>query len=241
MASNKENINKNGVILYDGPSLIDGKPIVAIATALTETSSNVKTGDMIQIWIMRSDIAPTDAWKTDCDTSVCGDCPLRKVDGHRVCYVTLFQAPLSIYKDYKNGKYLTAAEYPDLTKRMMKKPIRVGAYGDPAAVPAETIIPYLDRNGKWTGYTHQWSKDIAKPWRAYLQASVETDEQAKQAQQQGWKYFRVFPENVNIPKGLVKCKGGDTTMCTFCGRCNGRKANVYTVVHGAGKNFFPTK
>jgi len=34
----------NGVVLYEGPSMLDGEPIVVIATL---KSSNIKTGNMV--------------------------------------------------------------------------------------------------------------------------------------------------------------------------------------------------
>jgi hypothetical protein len=48
-------------ILYEGPSMIDGKPIVVIATV---GSANSKTGAMVQTWIMRQDVEPHHALKT---------------------------------------------------------------------------------------------------------------------------------------------------------------------------------
>ena len=64
--------NKSYVI-YDGPSQIDGKPIVAIAQVGT---GNRKTGKgMVQTWILRSDIDPISASRTGEDSSICGDCP----------------------------------------------------------------------------------------------------------------------------------------------------------------------
>ena len=44
---------EKGFIIYDGPSMLDGEPIVAIATMKT---SNRKTGEMVQVWILRSDV-----------------------------------------------------------------------------------------------------------------------------------------------------------------------------------------
>ena len=46
----------SGVILYQGPSLLDGAPIVVI---LTFSTDNAKTGDMLQTWILRADMPPT--------------------------------------------------------------------------------------------------------------------------------------------------------------------------------------
>ena len=41
-----------GFVLYEGPSKLDGEPIVAIATLKTE---NTKTGPTIQTWILKAD------------------------------------------------------------------------------------------------------------------------------------------------------------------------------------------
>ena len=42
---------KNGYILFEGKSEIDGKDIVVIATGLNVNSNNDKTGSMIQTWL----------------------------------------------------------------------------------------------------------------------------------------------------------------------------------------------
>ena len=76
------NINRNGVILYRGPSLIDGKPIVVIATGLKRRSKNSKTMDMIQTWILRADINPKDAIYNGEDASISGCRALRGVEAY---------------------------------------------------------------------------------------------------------------------------------------------------------------
>ena len=60
---------KAGVI-YDGPSLIDGQPIVAIATY---SDRNTKTGQVLQTYILCKDIDPRLASKKGLDVSICGD------------------------------------------------------------------------------------------------------------------------------------------------------------------------
>ena len=95
-----------GVVLYDGPSKIDGAPIIAIACRITEASNNGKTGAMVQTFIMRRDIAPHIALKSGDDSSVCGDCPLRPIyKGPTRCYVRVYQAPLSVWNAYHRGRY----------------------------------------------------------------------------------------------------------------------------------------
>ena len=56
---------QKGFVLYDGASVLDGAPIVVIATLET---SNAKTGAMVQTWILRSDIEPHQAIKTGDDS-----------------------------------------------------------------------------------------------------------------------------------------------------------------------------
>ena len=127
----------NGLVLYEGPSLLDGAPIVVIATGLANSSSNSKTGDIIQTWIIRSDIKPTDAVNTGDDASICGSCPHRGTveNGKNVgrsCYVTVFQAPLNVYKTYHRGRYPL---WNGDSEVFSGRKVRLGAYGDPAAVP----------------------------------------------------------------------------------------------------------
>ena len=50
--------NNNGLILFKGRSLINDMPIVVIATGLKAVTSNKKTGDMIQTWILYDGIEP---------------------------------------------------------------------------------------------------------------------------------------------------------------------------------------
>ena len=65
------------LLIYDGPSAIDGAPIVAILTGLANASRNIGTGDMLQVYIIRSDIMPEAARHTGADSSICGTCPMR--------------------------------------------------------------------------------------------------------------------------------------------------------------------
>jgi len=100
-------------IVYNGPSMLDGSPIVAIVTI---GSKNAKTGAMAQLWIMRADMDPVTASRTGADEAVCGTCPHRgnptDLDhgqaAQRPCYVILAQAPLIVYKAFKRGIYSMA-------------------------------------------------------------------------------------------------------------------------------------
>ena len=100
-----------GYVIYRGPSLLDGAPIVAVALV---KSRNAKTDNMVQTYIIRADLDPRDANRTGADFSICGTCPHRgvvnpdKVTGladARSCYVVMGQGPLQVYKSLQAGKY----------------------------------------------------------------------------------------------------------------------------------------
>ena len=85
-----------GYTIFEGKSPINGEEIIAV---ITLESKNIKTGNMASMWIMHKDLAPTVASKEGKDESVCGMCPHRHHLGG-ACYVTLFQAPLQVWKSY---------------------------------------------------------------------------------------------------------------------------------------------
>ena len=96
--------NSNGRILFEGKSNIDNKDIVVIITGLDNKTSNKKTGDMLQTWILLRDHAPNTSHKNGLNKSVCGSCP-HMGNRQNSCYVKWFQAPLQVWKSYKNNRY----------------------------------------------------------------------------------------------------------------------------------------
>ena len=63
-----------GYIVYEGPSELDGSPIVVIINKIWAASKNGKTGALVQSFIIRSDINPVEALKTGDDAAICGHC-----------------------------------------------------------------------------------------------------------------------------------------------------------------------
>lgn len=217
-----------GVILYEGPSMLDGKPIVVIATGLEQrkASRNGKTGAMIQTFIMRSDIAPHKAVKTGDDISVCGNCKRKplvaKELGVKPCYVTVWQSPRSVYQAYRRGIY--AREWSSATFEGLG--VRLGSYGDPAACPFHIWSDTLAGTAFHTGYTHQWERfpEMAE----YVMASVDTIEEQLHASFLGFRTFRVAPHDRN-PRDKLKSEAncgaskemGKRTSCDKWHACSG--------------------
>ena len=124
-------LNLNGRILWEGLSPVDGAPIVCIVTGLNKRSANGKTGSMLQIWILRQDLHPVEAFLTA--QSVCGDCVHHGL-AQGSCYVNWGQAPRSIWECYRRGGYPPIGDAWHLFNGAV---VRLGAAGDPAMVPAE--------------------------------------------------------------------------------------------------------
>jgi hypothetical protein len=213
----------NGYILFEGPSALDGQPIVVIATGFARKSANGKTGDMIQTWILRSDIKPNDAVKTGDDVSICGDCPQRSANGGK-CYVKTFQAPRSVYEAFHRGIY-PAASLAEITALCESRMVRIGSYGDPYAAPLSIWRAMTSNALGWTGYTHQWRKagvDWAKP----VMASADSLADMIEAHKRGFRTFRVTSKPFENVKGIEsvcpdsKEKNASTT-CAACRACMG--------------------
>jgi hypothetical protein len=180
----------NGFIFYRGPSMLDGSPIIAVATGTARGSRNGKTGSEVQTWILRDDVSPVEAVKLGLDVSICGDCVHRGdgTGGARSCYVTVFQAPLVVWKTAQKGGYPTVT--PEAAgETLAGKVLRLGSYGDPAAVPVHVWQALVANVSGHTGYTHQWRTSDAL--RDLCMASCDSSFEQELASAQGWRTFRV--------------------------------------------------
>jgi hypothetical protein len=245
-----------GLTFYEGPSLIDGGPIVVLMTL--QPSRNPKLGKMLQCWIMRSDMAPVEALDEGLDKSVCGDCKHRKhkegqdFKGSGSCYLNLNEAPAGIYGAYKNGKYVPFSSKH--IRYIHNRKIRIGSYGDPSAVPLE-VWEKICKYGKGsTGYTHQWKSSTQL--QHLVMASVDTLDEKRKAENEGWRTFRILlPKKYLITPKLTKqmgvldsneitcpatVEGPKSPTCLKCGLCSGKRENetrknITVVVHGSWK------
>jgi len=238
----------NGVVLYDGPSLFDGKRIVVIATGLDPNKSkNEKTGKMVQTWIMVAGTPPVEALDKGKDSSVCGSCKHRHF---RSCYVNLgIGGPYQVYEAWKNNKYPTLDMSDPLAMLVFKdKHVRLGSYGDPACVPIDIWNTITHWCAGHTGYTHAW-KRISTEYRKFCMASCDTLDEVNQAKARGWKPFYVRQPEDPIPDKFFTCpaskEDGYRLSCQECMVCSGGNYKVgkgvpTIVVHGPSwkRSFF---
>jgi hypothetical protein len=239
-----------GVILYEGPSLLDGAPIVVVATGFRRRTANSKTGDMVQTWILRSDVNPVEAIHTGQDASICGDCPFRgvveqteqgAVNRRRSCYVAVHQAPLAVYRAYRAGRYVSFCRAEHLAL-FADRFLRLGSYGEPVAAPLRVWSPLLRVASGSTGYTHQWRNGRYWRLRRFLMASVESLDDARRAWQCGWRTFRCAPTGTLPARGEFRCPASAEQQhrltCERCAACNGAqntpgRASAMIWAHGS--------
>lgn len=231
-----------GAILYQGPSNFDGKPIVVIAVW---SSKNSKTGDMLQTYIIRSDIDPREANKYGEDESICGQCqhrgtptfnPLKKLAEERTCYVNMGQGVLIVYNTFKAGKYPVAS--PRTVGR--KRKVRIGTYGDGAAAPDYVWSELIAEADGHTAYSHNGGD----PQRYMV--SADTLAQATVAWSNNYRTFRIVRSVAEIDrKHEVLCpaskEAGYKATCATCLLCGGTSVQAKSIaipVHGSGAVHF---
>ena len=228
--------NTNSMVAWQSPT------IQLIISGLNN-STNRKTGNMIQSYILRRDVSPIEALATNKDRSICGDCPLRgkTIKGKRTgrpCYVNVGQGPQATWKGQSN--------FAGKEESISGRTFRMGTYGDPAFVPVSVWHKLLANVIGWTGYTHQWRKATSQGLKTLVMASCESIESKNEANALGWRTFRVMRQNQWAKETLqpdeVLCpaseEAGRKTTCENCRLCSGtsKKAkNVAIYAHSAQK------
>ena len=238
------------VVVWEGPSPINGAPIVAVITNLKTASENGKTDDMCQMYILPRDTRPVDAVDNGDDAAVCGACPLRpiaakiaRLQGNIVdaCYVNkgwlgrLWDSIPNLPRVHPEiiGDFLesTGLEF------------REGAWGDPAAVPM-WVRRELNR-GRGTSYTHQWNTDWIDPdVKDFSMASVQSIEEKNAANELGYRTYRILGELPGRtpqtpveeayeslqPDEILCPEITSNATCKACGLCAGNRVQAKNIV-----------
>uniref|UniRef100_A0A6M3JM89 Uncharacterized protein n=1 Tax=viral metagenome TaxID=1070528 RepID=A0A6M3JM89_9ZZZZ len=235
-----------GITVFDGKSKLNNDDIIVVATL---NSENVKTGNLVQTWILPKNISPLVAVNLGKDSSTCA-CNLRgylreqyhNVGGivgithktttnkSRVCYVSTFSAPQAVWHKFHRG------EYPFLDQNNQKllsgRKIRLSSVGDPSAVPSKVWKKLLSLSIGWTGYTHNWKNGQNRHLKSFCQASTNLVEETKLAWSLGWKTFRISKDNKPLQGEIVCPASKHKVKCEQCMLCNGQRVNVMIKIHG---------
>jgi hypothetical protein len=198
-------------------------------------STNSKTGDGVQIWILPLTWVTEGKSAMENDEESCLDCPHSK-RGTKKCYVRKGMAEMglkskvnSLHNMFLKGslEVLPIGElvFHEIT-RIRGKFVRFGAYGEPVMLGEANVNAIADASSSFTGYTHQWRNPSYKWANKYFMASVETEPLMHVANGLGWRTFRVSPKETQPIKGLeISCpaskEAGKKTTCNECGLCQG--------------------
>ena len=238
----------NSAVVWRGPSAFDPSvDVLVVLTGLRRPSVNPKTGPMVQAWILRDDVelTPYQAMHTGNDGAICGTCPL---SANRGCYVVVNNAPNAIMRAILAG---TTPDMPleSAMDALRGRKLRIGAYGDPAAVSFDVWETLLTFASGHTGYTHAW-RDCDPRFASIVMASVEDRRSLMKADDKGWRAFYVSRDPVaSIPSAhhnggrrVITCpasaEASHRTTCHDCGLCDGtyaldKRAHITIQPHGA--------
>jgi len=227
-------------IIYRGPSQIDGSPIVAIAIV---KSNNTKTGNMVQTYILCDNgLDPMLNNKIGNDYSICGNCKFRgeavaidapgKHAKGRKCYVALFQGVLHVWKHLQKDGYAVASGHDAIAKLGAGRMVRIGTYGDGAAVPRYIWDSLLSDAAGHTAYSHQ--DDILEVDPNLFMISADTKAQALEAWDNGKRTFRVIDQIDDIVQGFeILCpaskEAGRRATCDTCKLCAGASTKAKSI------------
>lgn len=231
-------MQSTGFVFYDGPSMLDGAPIIGIAVL---RSANAKTGDMVQTYILRADAHPVEAIRTGDDASVCGDCPHRGT----TCYVDVGKSVAAVFACWARGGY-PLIDPRDVGMLSAGRYVRIGSYGDPAAIPLQYWLQLIKHAAGHTGYSHQWKRPEFQGFRDIVMASADSAADMDIARAMGWRTFRVRTAAETLADREIACpasdEAGKRAQCISCRACDGAdrpgKASIAIIVHGRGRKAF---
>lgn len=216
-------------LLYRGPSLLNDEPIKVIAAGVDTPSQNPKTGPMVHTYILVDEESPQDAVKSGKDERICGNCIHRgQGEKSRSCYVNLTRGPKQAWEAPAADPRPGLAAY---------RFVRIGTYGDPAAVPYAIWEALLEDASGFTGYTHQW-RGCDQRLQRICMASVETPAEMREAQSLGWRTYRAVDPAapLQVLQNETQCPaqtaGAQCVACLACSGTSRRQNHIVARAHG---------
>ena len=204
--------------------------IYAALYCLERSSSNSKTGDMVQLAILPIDNKPTKALKNR-QLPNCSDCALISA-----CYVNT----VSLNAVYEQTVNQAVSELP----KSFRAPIRLGSWGDPGLLPLDLLQQLSSAAGRHTGYTHLWQQ-IGQEYSQLLMASIDhltakkqglTVQELKQlAWDKGYRTYTILQPGEQQSAQERPCLYvSNNTQCRYCKLCNGAgsKRSITAPLHG---------
>lgn len=182
-------------------------------------STNRKTGDMVQTYLLDRDTLTSEPKVFG---AKCSACPMVNK-----CYVSrdkmsVRRALTKLLGDERTS-YAHAA-LADVLPLLSGRKVRLGTYGDPSALPLSDLKAVVNSAQGHTGYTHFW-REIDTDYSRYLMASVEDSSAELLAQGLGYRTFRVITKETTeraVSSVAVECLNSSAGLtCAECLLCSG--------------------
>lgn len=166
------------------------------------------------------------------DGSNCMDCPFSGNQGKGGCYTHKFNQYvgfLSMLRSIKPAELteFSPEKHAQCLYMSLNTYVRFGTYGEPSLLDQNLVSNMADVASSYTGYTHQWKKDWAKPYGSWFMASTHSQFQADVAKQLGYRSFIATDNGQYADVDGVMCpasnEGGFKSNCAACGLCSGMK------------------
>ena len=222
----RDNKTMNSLKIYEDIE----RNIYAALYCIERSSSNTKTGDMVQLAILPIDNKPTEALKNR-QLPNCSSCAMITS-----CYVNT----VSLNDVYKKTVNQAVSAVP----KQLRAPIRLGSWGDPGLLPLSLLQQLTRAAGSHTGYTHLW-QDIAPSYSQVLMASIdhltakkqglEVDELKRLAWGAGYRTYTITQPGEQESRQERSCLYvSNNTQCRYCKLCNGAgsKRSIAAPLHG---------
>jgi hypothetical protein len=200
------------------------------------STTNTKTGDLVQSYIFPASWLLTDAKISTLDDSdSCFDC-IHGRNKEKTCYVQKGTASWGLSSKVKslrklgldNIPYLSSDIEAKLIQGVAGRGLRFGSFGEPILLGEQLVSKLAKSASMWTGYTQRWH--VEKWASKYFMASVTTEALAEASHKLG---FRSFFVGATDSKNFVTCpaskEAGRRSTCDSCRLCMGSSSKAKSI------------
>lgn len=226
--SKRSSALSSAVILYHS--------VVLVLTNIKGGSQNEKTGDMVQSWVFDRNKLTDRVFGAKCsECPMVSECYVMKGRGAHNAVRRATLKALGLLEGNTSYKVVSLSE---VLPMLSGRPLRLGSYGDPSAIPLDDMRALVEAADGHTGYTHFWrSSDPA--YSQFLMASVEDLAGEMLAQSLGYRTYRVLRKHETqheVSERSILCleksaglSCADCLVC--CGTSKPRAKNIYIYEH----------
>jgi hypothetical protein len=216
--------------VYQTKNLIGQEVLIEIQ----HTSSNSKTGNAVQVWIIPKEWVTTGNMSND--SASCMDCIHSKRE-NKTCYVRKGMSEMGLRSKVrslqKGCEILPISDIYQEIPKLRGKFIRFGAFGEPVLLGKDVVREMCAVSSGWTGYTHQWHVPHYKWADEYFMASVDNVHLNRKAQNWGWRTFMTLEKSEEKVDGMALCpaskEAGRKVTCIDCKLCKGNTSKAKSI------------